>query len=73
MDVRYYRTRDAAAYLGISGRTLEDLRLRGGGPAYSTPRRGIVVYAIDDLDAWIDAGRRRSTSDPGGSPDDRAS
>ena len=66
---RYLRTRAAAEYLGIAARTLEDLRLRGGGPTYSTPRARIVLYDVRDLEAWIVAGRRRSTSDPGSAPD----
>jgi hypothetical protein len=69
MDGRYLRTRDAAAYLGISHRTLEDLRLRGGGPRYSTPRPRVVVYDREDLDRWIARGARTSTSDPGPAPD----
>ena len=66
---RFLRTRDAAHFLGIAARTLEDLRLRGGGPTYSTPRARIVLYDVRDLEAWIAAGRRRSTSDPGPQPD----
>lgn len=62
---RYLRTRAAAEFLGVAARTLEDLRLRGGGPTYSTPRARIVLYDVHDLEAWIAAGRRRSTSDVG--------
>jgi hypothetical protein len=72
MDGRYLRTRDAALYLGLSARTLEDLRLRGGGPRYSTPRPRLVVYDRDDLDRWIAAGRRHTTSDPGPGPQQAA-
>jgi len=66
---RYLRTPAAARYLGISRRTLEDLRITGGGPRYSTPRPRLVVYDREDLDLWVAAGLRRSTSDPGGAPD----
>ena len=64
---RFLRTREAAAYCGLSARTLEKLRLTGGGPPFATPLgRRFVVYDIADLDQWMRSGRRRSTSDPGG-------
>lgn len=60
---RYLTTPEAAAYLGLSRRTLETLRLRGNGPEYSAPRghRRIVRYLREDLDTWMV--RRSSTSD----------
>jgi predicted DNA-binding transcriptional regulator AlpA len=57
-------TRAAADYCGSSASTFEKLRLYGGGPIYSKIGRR-VVYRIDDLDAWLAANRRRSTSDLG--------
>ena len=48
-------TRDAAAYLALSPRTLEKWRSRGVGPAYSRIGRR-VVYRRDDLDAFVAAG-----------------
>lgn len=56
------RTRAAAAYCGSSESTFEKLRLSGGGPIYSKIGRR-VVYRVEDLDAWLAAHRRRSTSD----------
>lgn len=61
---RYLRTPDAALRLGLSPRTLEKHRCYGTGPAYRK-LGGRVVYAIEDIDAWADIGRRSSTSDPG--------
>jgi excisionase family DNA binding protein len=62
---RYLRTAEAAEYLGVSPRTLEKWRLHGGGPHYCRPPgRHVVRYAVADLDRWLGAGRRRSTSDP---------
>jgi predicted DNA-binding transcriptional regulator AlpA len=58
------RTAEAAAYCGSSASTFEKLRLTGGGPVYSKIGRR-VVYRVDDLDAWLAANRRRSTSDTG--------
>lgn len=59
---RVLHTPDAAAYCGSSASTFEKLRLTGGGPVYSKIGRR-VVYRVDDLDAWLAANRRRSTSE----------
>ncbi|MEQ9487628.1 MAG: helix-turn-helix domain-containing protein [Alphaproteobacteria bacterium] len=56
------RTARAATYIGLSKSTLEKLRVTGGGPAYSALGR-IIVYRIEDLDAWVLARKRNSTSD----------
>jgi predicted DNA-binding transcriptional regulator AlpA len=61
---RYLRTPEAARFLGLSGRTLEKHRTYGTGPTYRK-LGGRVVYALDDLRAWVDRGAKRSTSDPG--------
>ncbi|KQT62066.1 MULTISPECIES: helix-turn-helix transcriptional regulator [unclassified Aureimonas] len=62
----YLRTPDAARYLGLSGRTLEKHRTYGTGPAYRK-LGAIVVYAVEDLEAWASRGAVTSTSDPRGS------
>lgn len=59
---RMLRTNEAAEYCGSSPSTFEKLRLTGGGPIYSKIGRR-VVYRVEDLDAWLAANRRRSTSD----------
>jgi predicted DNA-binding transcriptional regulator AlpA len=61
---RVLRTREAAQYCESSASTFEKLRLRGGGPVYSKIGRR-VVYRVEDLDAWLAANRRVSTSDTG--------
>ena len=61
---RMLRTPEAASYCGSSSSTFEKLRLYGGGPAYVKLGRR-VVYSPDDLDAWLVANRRISTSDRG--------
>ena len=61
---RMLHTVEAATYCGSSASTFEKLRLTGGGPIYSKIGRR-VVYRIEDLDSWLDANRRRSTSDTG--------
>ena len=62
---RYLRTPEAARFLGLSGRTLEKHRTYGTGPCYSKIG-GRVVYRLDDLQAWVQRGNKRSTSDDTG-------
>lgn len=57
-------TEHAAAYLGLSPKTLETLRTRGGGPPFLKLGRR-VVYRKSDLELWLAQRVRRSTSDPG--------
>lgn len=61
---RMLRTPEAAAYCGSSASTFEKLRLSGGGPGYLKLGRR-VVYDPTDLDRWLAANRRVSTSDTG--------
>lgn len=58
-------TAEAAFFLGLSARTLEAFRLRGGGPPYFAVTPKAVRYRRSDLEAWIWARRRTSTSDSG--------
>lgn len=60
-DKRHHRTVDAARYLGISKSMLEKLRLTGEGPRFAKLGK-VVVYDVADLDAWIEARKRTSTS-----------
>ena len=53
----------AAAYLGLSRSTLAKMRHRGDGPMYAKAGARVVVYDLRDLDAWLDASKRRSTSE----------
>ena len=61
------RTPDAADYCGLSPRTLEKLRVLGGGPTFMRLGAGgrAVVYDTRYLDGWLAAHRRRSTSHTG--------
>ncbi|SEB94154.1 helix-turn-helix transcriptional regulator [Bradyrhizobium erythrophlei] len=58
-------TAEAAIYTGTTANYLEKLRCTGGGPVYIKRKgaRGAVRYDPDDLDAWLNAGKRKSTSD----------
>lgn len=53
----------AAAYLGISASTLAKMRLRGDSPPYSKVGTRVVVYLRADLDTYLLARRRHSTSE----------
>jgi len=57
----------AATYTGYSEGYLNKCRIRGNGPAF-IKRNGTVRYDPADLDAWLDAGKRRSTSEMIGAP-----
>jgi predicted DNA-binding transcriptional regulator AlpA len=59
------RTDEAAKYLGMSVSTLVKTRLRGGDdcPPFVQLSGRTVGYRITDLDAWLEARIRRSTSD----------
>jgi excisionase family DNA binding protein len=52
---RLLSTREAAAALGMSHRTLEGLRHRGGGPLFKALGRNLVRYKLDDLMAWVES------------------
>lgn len=62
---RIFRTPEAANYLGLAASTLEKKRLTGDGPEFVKLGGRAVGYDIIALDAWLDAQRRRSTSDRG--------
>src|SRR5262249_36869574 len=55
------KTPAAANRLGLAESTLEKMRLTGRGPRFIRMGR-VVRYDDDDLDAYIEAGRRISTS-----------
>ena len=62
--IAYLTTKEAAEYLRISKQTLSNWRFRGEGPDYIKVG-GRVVYASEDVSAWLDEHKYTSTSDPG--------
>ncbi|MGS1016176.1 helix-turn-helix transcriptional regulator [Allosphingosinicella humi] len=54
---------EAASFLRLSPRTLEKLRVVGGGPKFCKFGRR-VTYSLADLEAWAAERRCDSTSDP---------
>jgi len=45
-------------YVGLSVKTLAQLRYQGKGPRFVKPTGGRVFYYKEDLDAWINRGGR---------------
>ena len=61
----YIKTKEAAALVGLSHRTLETYRSKGGGPPYALLGSRSVRYLPSLVLAWAAARCRRSTSDDG--------
>ncbi len=52
--------RSAAAYVGLSVKTLAVKRWQGNGPKFI--KRGRIFYYLEDSDRWLGAGRVSSTA-----------
>ncbi|HEX8382886.1 MAG TPA: helix-turn-helix domain-containing protein [Sphingomonas sp.] len=59
---RVLTTGEAAEQVGLAASTLENMRVIGGGPVYLKLGR-MLRYRSEDLDRWLGARERRSTSD----------
>ena len=69
----YLTAREAAKFLRLTVRTLENKRWDGNGPAFH--RHGRIFYHIDDLKEWSAMRRYNSTSEkskkkPNNKPDE---
>jgi hypothetical protein len=60
--------KQAAALLNVSVKWLQARRCKGGGPKFAKIGGRLVRYAVDDLEAFVQAAVRSSTSDPGAPP-----
>ena len=58
----YFTLTEAAAFLRLAPRTLDNMRQRGTGPLYGK-HGGRVRYHHDELVAWADSTRRRTTTE----------
>lgn len=54
-------TPDAAEVLGVSPRTMEDWRWRGGGPEWFKVGKRLVRYRLEDLMAFALKSKRQNT------------
>ena len=59
------RSKEAAAYLGISPSTLAKWRMRGEGPPFERCGPRLVVYRLEAIRAWLEERRNR---EPGAAP-----
>ena len=57
------RTPEASRYVALAESTLTKMRLTGHGPPFVKVGARAVAYRKADLDAWLQARVRRSTSD----------
>jgi len=64
-NLNILRPPEAATYTGLRESTLAKRRLRGEPPVFVRLGSRSVGYRRDDLDQWLVACRRKSTSDPG--------
>lgn len=62
LDSPYLTLCEAAAFLRLAPRTLDNMRQRGTGPLYNK-HGGRVRYHRNDLIAWADQSRRRTTTE----------
>ncbi|WP_192385904.1 helix-turn-helix transcriptional regulator [Mesorhizobium silamurunense] len=60
----FLNTAQAAFYIGLSQRTLEKMRLKGGGPKFRKHGR-YVRYHIDELDDWSKGRSQDATPEDG--------
>ena len=57
------RTPEAANYVALAESTLTKMRLTGDGPPFVKVGPRAVAYRKTDLDSWLEARVRRSTSE----------
>ena len=62
MDKQLLTQQRLSDLIDVSERTLERWRVEGSGPVFCRAGRKIL-YRPDDVDAWLIASRRKSTSD----------
>lgn len=59
---KYLNTKELSSYLGISKPTLQRWRTEGNGIPF-IKKGGIVIYDIDDVDAWTKEHKRCHTAE----------
>lgn len=64
---RFLRPRQVAEIYGLSLKFLAHARVRGNGPSYRKLGRKLCLYSVDEVEQWLEAQRRNSTSEYGGS------
>lgn len=64
-SARFLRPSQVEALYGLSQKFLAHARGRGDGPPFVKPSAKLVLYSVEDLERWMAARRRASTSDSG--------
>jgi len=64
-NIVQYSEKQTAKLLGLSPKTLQKLRIIGGGPKYVRISSRCIRYRAVDLQTWQESRLRESTSDPG--------
>lgn len=59
---KYLTPGEAAGLIGVAAQTLARWRCEGGGPGFMRAGRKIM-YATDDITAWMNSRRMTSTSE----------
>jgi hypothetical protein len=62
---RLLNEREAAAFLNLTARALQNWRYLGRGPRFVRISRKAIRYRLCDLQAFVEEHLRSSTSDPG--------
>lgn len=57
MEKRVFNTREASLYTGVPISTLRKYRMEDRGPKWTKPE-GRALYFKEDLDTWLESGRR---------------
>lgn len=53
-------TKNTSTYTGLSEKTLAMMRCNGNGPKFV--KRGRIFYFLEDVDTWLNAGGRCSST-----------
>ncbi|MBI1328112.1 MAG: helix-turn-helix domain-containing protein [Alphaproteobacteria bacterium] len=59
---RHIDEKRAAEYLGISYKTLQGYRVKGGGPEFVKIGKKTVRYKFSDLQKWTENKKKKNTS-----------
>ncbi|MFT8516696.1 AlpA family transcriptional regulator [Acetobacter pomorum] len=62
-EIRIYSEKQAAEFLCMSRRTLQNMRRDGGGPAFVKISERRVGYTLSALRTWVSSRSVRSTAD----------
>ena len=65
---RLINERAAGDFLGLTDRTMQAMRQRGGGPRYVLISSRCLRYTRFGLRSWAESRMKSSTSDPGSEP-----